>query len=159
VLRLETKVAPALVPSPEPRLTAVVVERALRDAQQLLSSSGAVSAVDRAHTALHGYMRVLCDESAVVYPADPSITQLLKALRAHRPSMLVPLHAAPIKRVLDALATALDAINTIRNRASVAHPNDDLLDDAEAILALNAIRTILHYLNAKTSKVTPTASN
>jgi hypothetical protein len=49
------------------------------------------------------------------------------------------------------MATALDAINTMRNRASVAHANEQLLDNAEAVLALNAIRTILHYLDLKTS--------
>jgi hypothetical protein len=61
LLRLDTKVKPSVVAASEPRLSASVVERALRDAQRLLESSGAVSAVDRAHTALHGYMRLLCD--------------------------------------------------------------------------------------------------
>lgn len=151
VLRLDTKVKPSVVSVPEPRLTAAVVERALRDAQNLLQSSGAISAVDRAHTALHGYMRLLCDEASIARPADASITQLLKLLRTHHPSMAVGSHAAETKRVVDAMATALDAINTIRNRASVAHPNEQLLDNAEAVLALNAIRTILHYLDLKTS--------
>lgn len=142
---------PSVVPAPEPRLTAAVVERALRDAQKLLESSGAISAVDRAHTALYGYMRLLCDEASIVHSADASITQLLKLLRTNHPSMAVRSHTAETKRVLDAMATALDAINTIRNRASVAHPNEQLLDNAEAVLALNAIRTILHYLDLKTS--------
>jgi hypothetical protein len=151
VVRLDTKVRPSGVPAPEPRLTAAVVERALRDAQNLLQSSGAISAVDRAHTALHGYMRLLCDEASIVRPDDASVTQLLKLLRTNHPSMTVGSHAAETKRVLDAMATALDAINTIRNRASVAHPNEQLLNNAEAVLALNAIRTILHYLDLKTS--------
>jgi hypothetical protein len=153
VIRLDAKVKvkPSLVAAPEPRLTANVVERALRDAQRLLESSGAISAVDRAHTALHGYMRLLCDEASIVYSADASITQLLKSLRTNHPSMAVRAHTAECKRVLDAMATALDAINTIRNRASVAHPNEQLLENAEAVLALNAIRTILHYLDLKMS--------
>ncbi len=155
VLRLDTKVKPGLVQSPEPRLTAAVVERALHDAQRLLISSGAISAVDRAHTSLQGYIRLLCDEAGIANPPDASITQLLKLFRAHHPAMKVAAHAAEAKRVLDAMATTLDAINTIRNRGSVAHPNEELLDDAEAILALNATRTILHYLDLKTSKRRP----
>jgi hypothetical protein len=94
VIRLDTKVKPSVVPAPEPRLTAAVVERALRDAQNLLQSSGAISAVDRAHTALHGYMRLLCDEASIVQPDDDaSVTQLLKLLRTNHPSMAVRSHS------------------------------------------------------------------
>lgn len=151
VVRLDTKVQPSVVAAPEPRLSASVVERALRDAQKLLASSGAISAVDRAHTALHGYMRLLCEEASITHQADASVTQLLKALRTNHPLMIVPAHQHETKRVLDGIATALDAINTIRNRATIAHPNETLLENAEAVLALNAIRTLLHYLDLKTS--------
>lgn len=151
LLRLDTKVKPSVVAASEPRLSATVVERALRDAQRLLESSGAISAVDRAHTALHGYMRLLCDEASITYPADAGVTQLLPLLRASHPLMGVASHKHETKRVLDAMATALDAVNTIRNRATLAHPNEKLLEDAEAVLALNSIRTILHYLDLKTS--------
>jgi hypothetical protein len=65
--------------------------------------------------------------------------------------MVVASHKQETKRVLDAMATALDAINTIRNRGSLAHANDQLLENAEAVLALNSVRTILHYLDLKTS--------
>jgi hypothetical protein len=37
----------------------------------------------------------------------------------------------------------------MRNRASVAHPNPDLLDQDEAMLVINTGRTILGYLDAK----------
>jgi Abortive infection C-terminus len=40
----------------------------------------------------------------------------------------------------------------LRNNASVAHPNEALLDEPEAMLAINAARTILHYLDAKLTK-------
>ena len=150
VLRLNTKANPSVVQAPELRLTAAVVERALHDAQRLLESSGPISAVDRAHTSLQGYIRLLCDEAGIPSPPDASVTQLLKLLRGGHPLMTVTAHAAEAKRVLDGMATTLDAINTIRNRGSVAHPNDELLDTAEAVLALNATRTILHYLDLKT---------
>lgn len=58
-------------------------------------------------------------------------------------------HADEINRVAQSMAGALDAINTLRNQASVAHPNDDLLDEAEATLAINAGRTLLNYVAAK----------
>jgi hypothetical protein len=52
--------APNPVSNPTPAFTTDVVERALVDAEQLLSSSGPISAVDRVHTALHGYLREVC---------------------------------------------------------------------------------------------------
>jgi hypothetical protein len=48
--------APDPVANPSPAFTTDVVERALVDAEQLLSGSGPISAVDRVHTALHGYL-------------------------------------------------------------------------------------------------------
>jgi hypothetical protein len=45
----------------------------------------------------------------------------------------------------------MDALNPIRNTASVAHPNADLLKKDEAMLVVNSARTLLHYLNAKPS--------
>ena len=49
--------APDPVANPSPVFTTAVVERALVDAEQLLSNSGPISAVDRVHTALHGYLQ------------------------------------------------------------------------------------------------------
>jgi hypothetical protein len=47
------------------------------------------------------------------------------------------------------MAAALDAMNTLRNHASVAHPNEDLLDDVDATLVVNAARTLFNYVNSK----------
>ena len=44
--------------------------------------------------------------------------------------------------------TAL-AIDPLRNKNSFAHPTWALLDVPEAMLVINAARTILHYLDAK----------
>src|SRR6266487_3510080 len=49
VRRLE---AAASVPTPTPRITSVVVERAMTDAEALIRNNGATSGVDHIHTAL-----------------------------------------------------------------------------------------------------------
>jgi hypothetical protein len=54
-----------------------------------------------------------------------------------------------IVRVLRALATILDTLNPLRNKASVAHPNSTLLPEPEALLVINVARLILHYVNEK----------
>ena len=43
----------------------------------------------------------------------------------------------------------MDALNPARNRGSVAHPNEELLDPDEAMLFINSARTVLQYLDAK----------
>ncbi len=147
---LDTQSGLDLVAEPSPSITTATVERALRDAQNLLTTSGPVSALDRAHTALHGYMRAVCSLSGLTVDADAGITQLFKALREHHPAFadLGP-QASEIQRVFRSLASVIDSLNNLRNRATVAHPNEQLLRDPEAVLALNAARTVLHYLDAR----------
>jgi Abortive infection C-terminus len=149
VARLEG--APA-VSSPRPKITTDTVERAIRDAETLVQASGATSGVDRIHTALHGYLIAACDDASLQYPKDPDLTQLLWQLREHHPKLqnLGP-RAQDITQVFRAIGKILNALNPVRNRASVAHPNATLLEQHEAMLVVNAARTILHYVDAKLS--------
>jgi hypothetical protein len=50
--------------------------------------------------------------------------------------------------MLRALASIIDAANPVRNMASVAHPSAQSLDEPEAMLVVNACRSILQYLDA-----------
>lgn len=138
------------VPTPDPRITSAVVERAIGDVEALLRSSGAPSSVDRVHTALHGYLKAVCDREQIAYTADDNMARLFRLLRQQHPALrnLGP-RAQDIERVLISFANIMDALNPIRNNASVAHPNDNLLDAAEAMLVINAARTLLHYLDAR----------
>lgn len=139
-----------LVKQPEPEVTTEVVERALKDSQQLIYTSGAASAVDRVHTALHGYLRAICVKAKIPFSEHASLTELFKTVRTNHSSFdNITAGAEESKRLFGALATIVDTLNTLRNRASIAHPNNRILEEAEAILAVNCVRTILHYLNAK----------
>jgi len=125
------------------------VTRAIAGADLLLRN-GAVSAVDRIHTALHGHLMDLCDSANIGYAPESTMAKLLKLLRAEHPSLRSPgPRAADIERVLNSFGTVLDALNPVRNQTSVAHPNATLLGDAEARLVINAARTILGYLDEK----------
>lgn len=138
------------VPIPEPKITSAVVERAIGDAEALIKTSGAISGVDRVHTALHGYLRAVCDRENISYSDDHSMTRLFKLLRQHHPALQnLGTRSQDIERVLQSFASIMDALNPIRNNASVAHPNPDLLGKDEAMLVINAARTLLHYLDAK----------
>ncbi|MBR8171600.1 abortive infection family protein [Burkholderia cenocepacia] len=138
---------PAVLP---PATASDVVRRALTDADNLLATSGAPSAIDRLHTALHGYLKSACRDSAIALADDATLTQAYKALRAQHPVLRsMGAHDNEIGKILASFASVLDALNTLRNHGSVAHPNENLLDAAEGALVLNAVRTIFHYLNRK----------
>lgn len=135
---------------PCPHITSDVVERALTDAKQLLQSTGATSGVDRAHTALHGYLHAVCKQKQINCKSDANLNELLKLVLLHHQSFKdASNRKEDIDRVFKAFGTILDALNPIRNRASIAHPNEELLKEAEAMLVINSAWTILHYIDAK----------
>ncbi len=147
---IDTEEGPAAVENPNLAITSDVVERALRDAENLIAASGAASAIDRMHTALHGYLQKVCDDAALPYAKDASITELFKIVRTQHPAFSgVTPNAEETRRVASSFASAVDALNTIRNRATLAHPNASLLDEPEAMLMINSVKTLLHYLNAR----------
>lgn len=123
------------------------VHAALADAEQL----GARRSVDRGHTAMHSYLHQVCaDKNLTVAGDTPTMAKLLKEIRQHHPAPadLGPLESE-ITRVLQAMGTILDALNPIRNRGSAAHPRNEVLDEPEAELVCNSVRTLLGYLEAR----------
>lgn len=139
------------VSSPKIQETSETVYEALKDAEELLKSRGPKSAVDRSHTALHGYLKKLCRDRGEEMQTDPSLTSVFKVLREKLPefSAFAP-HDAEAKRLFGSMALALDSLNTIRNRGTLAHPNEMLLDGPEAMLYVNLSRAVLAYIEAKT---------
>jgi len=122
------------------------VAKALADAAALVGQSGAASGIDRAHTALHGYLLDLCAKENIQVPSDASTTRVFKQLRENHPALQPEGHrASDITRILQSLSSVLDSLSPIRNKASLAHPNP-LLEEAEAMVALNAARTIFRYI-------------
>lgn len=140
------------ISTPNPKTTSAIVERAISDVETLLQSNEAISGVDRIHTALHGYLQAVCDKEKIAYAKDDNMTKLFKLLRQSHPALQnIGSRSQDIERVFQSFANVLDALNPIRNNASVAHPNNSLLEKDEAMLVINAARTLLHYLNAKFS--------
>ena len=133
-----------------PAVTTDTVQRALADAEALLKTRGPVSAVDRLHTALHGHLVHVCRDAGIALGNDPSVTQLWSVLIGQHPSLQIPdVRRDDIKKILRSASAIVDAINTIRNRASLGHPNEELIDEDEAWLVINITRSLLHYLERK----------
>lgn len=137
-----------------PISTRNVVLRALADADTLLKTYGPSSAVDRIHTALHGHLIALCDSEGISLPYEASITVVMKRLRENHPKLVASgARSADVTQVLYAMSNVLDKLNTIRNNASLAHPNEVLLEDAEARLAINAGKTVFAFVDEKAGVV------
>lgn len=146
-LALDKKDGPAPVSSSSPQITSDAVEQALADAEQLIASRGATSGVDRVHTAFHGFLLAVCKRADIeVVGDDPGVTQLFKAIRERHTAFDGEDKRHP-HRIAQALATIVDALNPLRNRATLAHPNESLLAEPEAMLVINAVRTLLHYID------------
>ena len=125
---------------------------ALADAQELLRTRGPTSAVDRVHTGLQDFLKAACDEEGIAYPSDPSATQLLKALLEHHSALsdLGP-RTEDLKRIIRTSGSIVDSLGTLRNRASLAHPNQELLDQDEALFVINIARSLLRFFDSKFS--------
>jgi hypothetical protein len=132
--------------------------QALADAQALLESRGPTSAVDRVHTGLHGFLKSACSDAGLSFTPDATANQLLKLLLKSHPSLqdLGP-RGEEVRRLVRSSLSIVDAMGTLRNRASLAHPNEELLDHDEALLVINLGRSLLRFLVAKLKTAEPAA--
>ncbi len=126
---------------------------ALADAQVLLEKRGPTSAVDRVHTGLHGFLKSACAKQGIASDDLATPNQLLKTLLEQHPAFadLGP-RGQEVRRMVRTSASIIDAMGTLRNRASLAHPNEELLDHDEAYLVINLARSLLRFLDAKLNK-------
>lgn len=142
------------VASKKPVITTLVVSRAIDDAEELIKATGATSAVDRLHTVLHGYLQAVCTSAGINYAEKTMMSGLFALIRYQHPAFA---GSTTRKAELDSIARhisgIMDILNPIRNQASLAHPNKDLLEAPEAFFVVNIVRTILNYLDSKLSPV------
>ena len=133
-----------------PAYNVEVVSRAISDAETLLKANGATSALDRIHTALHGFLIRVCRDAGVAHSAEATLPTLFKLLRAQHPAFReIGPRSHDVMQIMRAAGSILDVMNPLRNQASMAHPNEDLLPPEEAMLVINVSRSILHYLDTK----------
>jgi hypothetical protein len=101
-------------------------------------------------------LKKICSDRSIPTSSDPSLTSLFKILREQFPEFReIVAHDEEAKRVIGTLSTALDSLNTIRNRATLAHPNDLLLEGPEAMLYINLSRAVLGYVDSKLNSKKP----
>jgi hypothetical protein len=122
---------------------------AIEDAKVLLRTNGPISAVDRVHTAIHAYLKLICDLAGLTYVRDANVEALFGLIRDHHERFKdLGTRSKSIVTILRSLAKVFTAVNDIRNNASLAHPTE-LLEEDEAMLVTNTAWTALHYIDAK----------
>jgi hypothetical protein len=134
----------------------VIVELALREAEDRIREGEPLSAVDRMHTAFAGFLEGIAAERKVETGKDAPTTKVFKLLRLACPELRpARQHGEQIERVLNSLASVMDALNPLRNHGTLAHANEHLIEAAEAMLYVNAVKTLMHYLNSKLRTASP----
>jgi len=147
----------AAVEPASPKVASELVRQALADAASLLEAQGPTSALDRVHTALHGYLKAVCRSAGLdlaTLPTDPGITQVFKFMRQNHPVLRdMGVQDVAMRNIILSIGNIVDALNPLRNRASLAHANDQLVERDEALLVINLTRSIIQYLDAKVAVI------
>ncbi|GIO83259.1 hypothetical protein J25TS5_01910 [Paenibacillus faecis] len=128
------------------------VQETLDQCQTLISQHNCRSAVDRAHTALHGYLKETCKNAGLIIKENnPKIQEYWSKLKQEHPSILIDHSQShlPINQIVNAIGKLLENLNEIRNNKSYSHPNEEIIGEEEAKLVLNLFRSILHYIDSK----------
>lgn len=141
-----------MIADPTFAYTSDVVFEALEDASSLVKERKAVSAVDRVHTAFHGYLRSICAKASISFVEADDLVALVKKIFASHPKFQSLVRGGDIGNIAKSLASISTALNPIRNRGSLAHPNETLLDEPEAMFVINAVKTLMTYIEARLTK-------
>lgn len=112
-----------------------------------------VSAVDRSHTALHSLLHELVlhfgkeDEIKVDLP---TLNHLFKIVKMDIVDKVENSNSKIlVERTLHSFSNVFDVYSTIRNNNSLAHPNEDLIEDDEADFMVRTSLLFLEYLDKK----------
>lgn len=125
-----------------------VIGKAISDAELLMGEGKYDSAFDRIHTAFHGYLRKLLDNKGVAYVESDTLSQLYTKLHTELCSNIGSTEIAElVKRSLRSASGVIAAINEMRNKHSLSHPNNDLLQKREAEFAIRLIKDLSDYIN------------
>lgn len=125
-----------------------VIAKAIADAEQFMTSGKYDSAFDRVHTAFHGYLRKVLDNKSVQYEESDTLTQLYTKLHDKVASEISSSEIAElVKKTMRSSSGAIAAINEMRNKHSLSHPNDYIIGKREAEFAIKIIKDISDYIN------------
>ena len=120
---------------------------ALKDAQAYIDAGKFPNAVDRIHTAFHGYLRETLEKHQIPFNQTESISALLtKLYEYYYRSIQPPQVASKIKKVLRGSGGIVQSVNEMRNNNTIAHPTDQLIEKREAELMVRLVDALFYYI-------------
>jgi len=126
--------------------TTEIVEKAIEDAELFMNDGKYSSALDRIHTALHGYIRKKLTDLNEPFVESDTLSQLYTKLHCYVSRTMSGEIADLIKTTLRSSTGVIAALNDLRNRHTLAHPNDVLVCNNEAKLCINMAKVLSDYI-------------
>ncbi|MCU1808159.1 abortive infection family protein [Cytobacillus firmus] len=128
------------------------VKEVLDQADTLISNHSCSSAIDRVHTALHGYIKEICHESNIQFKEqNVKIQDVWSKIKQEHPKFNINVkdHQKPINQIVNTISKTLENLNEIRNNQSFSHPNKEIIEETEARFMINLSRVLLQYIDSK----------
>ena len=122
------------------------ISKAIDDAEVFMSEGKYDSAFDRVHTAFHGYLRKKLDDLGECYEESDTLNQLYNKLHSYVSTNITTDIAGLIKTTLRSASGVINSINELRNRHSLAHPNDEIISAREAQLCIRLVKELSDYI-------------
>ena len=118
---------------------------ALNDANKFILDKNYTSALDRIHTFFMGHIREYLKVKNIEYTENETLNQLFKKLYSYyenKESL-----DKKIGTILKSMTGVISSINDLRNKNSLSHPNEYIVNQRDAKLAIDAISIIINYLD------------
>jgi hypothetical protein len=128
------------------------VKELLEQAETLIVNHSHQSAVDRAHTALHGYLKGVCKDAGLSFTdSNVGMSEMWAKIKQDHPAFKIKVeeHYKPINQIVNAVSKLLHNLNDIRNKQTFSHPNEEMIGESEAKLVINLSRIFLQYIDNK----------
>ena len=123
-----------------------VVAKAIEDAEIFMRDGKYDSAFDRVHTAFHGYLRKKLDDLNETYEESDTLNQLYNKLHTYVGAHIAIDQSGIIKTTLRSASGIVSAINDLRNKNSLAHPNGSIITSREAELCIKIVKDLTDYI-------------
>lgn len=128
------------------------LRQAINDASTLIAQGKYSSSIDRVHTALHGYLRIRLSEIGVKFEESDMMPKLFNLLYKKWEEIENDEINEMMLKALRSASATIDALNDIRNRYSLAHPNSEIVSEDEAKFVLGLAQSIVNYIEKCTIK-------
>lgn len=126
-----------------------IISQAISDAELFMKEGKYNSAFDRVHTAFHGYLRKTLYDMNVLYEESETLSQLYNKLHAKIITHISSPHIAGlVKTLIRSASGIISSVNDIRNKHSLAHPNEEIIAEREALLAIRIIGDLSDYIDS-----------